>query len=142
MISIFRPGRLRHSCLADFRADQSRKASSKPPIPAKATAPHFERDIETHAARNMTAQINTDTLPIALEKDKQPPTRPELSRQARLCAISTANRRCSSPIPAHQRIVAMTPDGKIIETIGSGKTGHDDGDFAQRQLQHAAGIDL
>jgi thiol-disulfide isomerase/thioredoxin/sugar lactone lactonase YvrE len=42
----------------------------------------------------------------------------------------------------HNRIVIATLEGKLLETIGSGKIGRDDGDFATASFDHPQGVAL
>ncbi len=93
-----------------------------------------ERDIEG-VRKKYEGQINTSKLPIALEQDKQPPS--ILSFPGKL---TYGDGKLFISDSGHQRIVAMTLDGTIIDSIGSGKTGHDDGDFAQASFHTPQGI--
>jgi thiol-disulfide isomerase/thioredoxin len=95
-----------------------------------------ERDIEK-LRREYAGKINTSPLPLALEKDKKPatvlsfPGKLDYAADKKLLVVSDSG---------HQQIVLMTPDGKIAETIGSGKTGSKDGGFAEAEFNTPQGV--
>jgi thiol-disulfide isomerase/thioredoxin len=98
-----------------------------------------ERDISA-LLKKYDGQINTAPLPIALEQDKQPPS--VLSFPGKLAYTADFNGKPALFVSdsGHQRIVAMTLDGKIIDSIGSGKTGKNDGAFDVASFNTPQGI--
>jgi len=103
----------------------------------------IERDIEALQSK-YAGSINKNPLPIALERDKQPPS--ILSFPSKLAyAPAVPTLFDGKPVlfvsdSGHQRIVVMTLDGTIVETIGSGKTGHDDGDYDKASFNTPQGL--
>lgn len=95
-----------------------------------------EEDVEKLRER-YAGKFVTAKLPIALEKDKKPAT--ALSFPGKLDYIAEKKWLVVSD-SGHQQIVLMTPEGKIIETIGSGKTGRKDGDFAAAEFNTPQGV--
>jgi thiol-disulfide isomerase/thioredoxin len=82
-------------------------------------------------------EINSAPLPIALEKDKTPPSvlsfpgKLDYAADKKLLIVSDSG---------HQQIVLMTMDGKIMDTIGSGKIGNKDGDFTSADFNTPQGV--
>ncbi|MDE3038855.1 MAG: hypothetical protein KGJ21_10465, partial [Pseudomonadota bacterium] len=96
-------------------------------------------DIET-LIKKYDGKINTSPLPIALEKDKTAPT--VLRFPGKLAYTADFNGKPALFVSdsGHNRIVVTAIDGKIIETIGSGKTGHEDGAFDTASFNTPQGI--
>jgi len=94
----------------------------------------LEDDI-TRLQKKYAGKINREPLPLALEKDKQPPS--ILSFPGK---IAIGDDKLFVSDSAHQRILIMTPDGKITDTIGSGKPGAQDGAFDQASFNAPQGV--
>ncbi|MDE3059494.1 MAG: redoxin domain-containing protein [Pseudomonadota bacterium] len=97
------------------------------------------RDIERLQSK-YAGKINTAPLPLALEADKQPPT--VLSFPGKLAYAPDFKGRPALFVSdsGHQRIVAMTPDGSIIDSIGSGSIGRSDGAFDAASFHTPQGL--
>lgn len=76
-------------------------------------------------------------LPLALEKDKQPPS--VLSFPGKVLADEKSDRLFISD-SNHNRILIATLDGKVLDIAGSGAEGNADGDFARAQFHHPQGM--
>ncbi|MDD5542947.1 MAG: thioredoxin-like domain-containing protein [Acidobacteriia bacterium] len=76
-------------------------------------------------------------LPLALEKDKQPPS--VLSFPGKILADEKSNRLFISD-SNHNRILVATLDGNVLDIAGSGAEGRVDGSFAQAQFHHPQGM--
>ena len=97
------------------------------------------RDIE-RLREQYKGRINTEKLPIALEKDKQPPSIlsfPTKLAYTRMFGDEPALLVADS---AHNRILVMQLNGTIIETVGNGTAGSADGDFKNAQFHFPQGI--
>jgi DNA-binding beta-propeller fold protein YncE len=94
--------------------------------------------------KQYAGKINTAPLPLALEKDKQPPSILQFPSKI---ASAPADPALFDGKPVlfvadsgHQRIAVMTLDGVIIDSIGSGKSGHDDGEFNKASFNTPQGL--
>lgn len=93
-----------------------------------------EADIEK-LRQKYAGKFVTAPLPVALEKDKAPTS--VLSFPGK---IDAGDEKLFVSDSSHHRIVVMTPDGNITETIGSGTAGNKDGGFAQAQFTTPQGV--
>ena len=99
------------------------------------------RDIE-RLRQQYKGRLNTEKLPIALEKDKQPETYlrfPTKLAYGRFSAKDSAEALYISD-SAHHRIVVASRTGNVLATIGNGTSGLKDGDFATAQLNRPQGV--
>lgn len=93
-----------------------------------------EADIEE--MRNKYAgKFVTAPLPIALEKDKAPPS--VLSFPGKL---DSGGGKLFASDSSNHRVVAMSLEGEITEIIGSGKAGFKDGGFATAEFNTPQGV--
>lgn len=92
-------------------------------------------------------RINTDKLPIALEKDKTPPT--VLSFPGKLAAALLGDEDGNYPVlfvsdSGHNRILGLGGMGgnerSILHTVGSGREGFKDGSFEEAEFRHPQGL--
>ena len=129
------------------RARRGRRASSSIP-PAISSAPRWARatskDSSTRsepwsASSTSAGEINRSPLPLQLERqrhDDQPllyPGKVLADEQSGRLFIADSN---------HNRIVVASLDGKLIETIGSGLQGDNDGIFPQARFYRPQGLAL
>jgi thiol-disulfide isomerase/thioredoxin len=94
----------------------------------------LERGIPYYRQRNL---LNERPFPLDLVKSANPP----LLFPGKVLADEPGNRLFISD-SNHHRIVVTALDGKLIETIGSGAIGRDDGDFASATFNHPQGCAL
>ncbi len=73
----------------------------------------------------------------ALERDKQPAS--PLLYPAKICADPAGNRIFIAD-SGHNRIVIARPDGEVLETIGTGTPGKQDGRFEQATFNEPQGL--
>ncbi|MEZ6044306.1 MAG: thioredoxin-like domain-containing protein [Planctomycetaceae bacterium] len=92
--------------------------------------------IEYHADRD---QLDSTPINFALEREKLPPT--PLKYPGKLL-VDEANNRIFISDSNHNRIVVSTLDGKLIETIGNGGLGAQDGSYAEATFDHPQGMTL
>lgn len=99
----------------------------------------MERDIK-RLQEKYEGRINTAKLPLALEQDKQKPG--ALSFPGKIAYTPDLNGKPALFVSdsGHQRIVVMNLQGGIIDSIGSGKTGGVDGDFASASFNTPQGM--
>jgi sugar lactone lactonase YvrE len=76
-------------------------------------------------------------LILALEKDKKPKT--FLEFPGKITADESSKRLFISD-SGHNRIIVTDFNGKLLETIGSGKEGRADGNFLEAQFNHPQGL--
>lgn len=93
-----------------------------------------EADIEK-LRKEYAGRFITAPLPIALEKDKAPPS--ALSFPGKL---DFSDGKLLVSDSSHHRVVVMTPDGRITETIGSGKAGNADSAFENASFNTPQGV--
>jgi thiol-disulfide isomerase/thioredoxin len=98
----------------------------------------LEKDIKKLRVQ-FAGKINNTPLPLALEMGKQKPS--ILSFPSKIATGEVGG----VPVlfiadSGHQRIVVTTLEGAIIDTIGSGKEGRDDGDFASASFNTPRGL--
>lgn len=100
-----------------------------------------EADIEK-LRQKYAGQFNKEPLPMALEKDKAAPS--VLSFPGKLAFHEGSSDKFFDTLfisdSGHQRILGITPQGKINYTIGSGKEGFKDGDFDTAQFRRPQGM--
>ncbi|MGI8982506.1 MAG: thioredoxin-like domain-containing protein [Pirellulaceae bacterium] len=94
----------------------------------------LERGIPYYRQRNL---LNEKPFPIDLVKAANTP----LLFPGKVLADEPGNRLFISD-SNHNRIVVTTLDGKLLDTIGSGAIGRDDGDFASASFDHPQGCAL
>ena len=82
-----------------------------------------------------------DETPVRfdLERERQPAT--PLKYPGKLL-VDSAGERVFISDSNHNRIVVASPDGKLIDTIGSGAIGWKDGSYAEAQFDHPQGMEL
>ena len=98
----------------------------------------IEHDIEALRVK-YAGRINTTTLPVALEKDKQPET--YLSFPAKLAYGRYGDTQALYIADSgHDRIVVTSLKGNVLATIGSGDSGLADGDSASAQFRRPQGL--
>lgn len=99
----------------------------------------LERDIE-RLQRKYAGTLNRDTLPLALEKDKTPPS--ILSFPGKIAYTENFDGKPALFISdsSHHRIVVAGLDGTITQTIGAGTPGREDGDFAHARFNGPQGL--
>lgn len=85
--------------------------------------------------KKFSGKIVTSKLPIALEKDKTPPT--VLSFPGKITPSENGMFVSDS---GHHRILELSTDGKILTEIGSGTEGFKDGDFKTAQFRRPQGV--
>ena len=100
------------------------------------------QDIE-NLQKKYAGKINNTPLPIALERDKQQQS--ILSFPGKLAYTDGSVLGKGAPLlfvadNGHKRIAVMTLDGTVVDSIGSGKEGRDDGDFAKASFSTIQGI--
>ncbi len=84
-------------------------------------------------------ELDRRPVNLSLEKGKQPqsvlafPGKVHADKPGRRLFITDSN---------HNRILVTDPEGKIIEVIGSGRSGNKDGSFEEAQLNHPQGTFL
>lgn len=83
--------------------------------------------------------LNEEPLELQLESDKLEET--PLRFPGKVLADSAGKRLFISD-SNYNRIVISTLDGDVLEVIGSGKIGRDDGDFANASFDHPQGMAL
>lgn len=83
------------------------------------------------------ARTQAKLPPPVLERDKLPPS--PLFYPAKVCADLAGNRIFIADA-GHNRIVVARPDGTVLETIGTGTPGKQDGSFAQASFNEPQGI--
>jgi thiol-disulfide isomerase/thioredoxin len=97
---------------------------------------HVEKEVAA-LLKKYAGKVNTSPLPLALEKDKQPPTvlsfPSKMAYAEKLGLIFVAD-------SGHHRIIGMKPDGEIAYVIGSGTPGLKDGGFAEAQFHSPQGL--
>jgi DNA-binding beta-propeller fold protein YncE/thiol-disulfide isomerase/thioredoxin len=102
-----------------------------------------EQDIQL-LLKKYAGKIVTTPLPIALEKDKAPPS--VLSFPAKLDVGRYGMKDSAQALyvsdSGHNRILVLSLEGKVLETIGSGQAGLKDGDFSTAQFSHPQGLHL
>lgn len=84
-------------------------------------------------------QLDEKPLHFAREADKLQPT--PLKFPGKVLA-DEASERLFIADSNHNRIVIATLDGDLLDTIGSGIEGHDDGTFEESQFHHPQGMAL
>lgn len=84
--------------------------------------------------------INKDPLPVALEQDKRPAG--ALSFPGKIAYAPDVGGKPALFVSdsGHQRIAVMALTGEIIDRIGSGKTGGEDGSFAEASFNTPQGL--
>ena len=99
----------------------------------------LEHDIEALRVK-YAGKINAAPLPIALEKNKQASTM--LSFPTKLVYADDVSGKPALFIAdsGHNRIVITRLDGKIVDTIGSGKNGDSDGAFEAASFNTPQGL--
>lgn len=83
--------------------------------------------------------LNEEPIKFDLERDKASKT--PLRFPGKLLADEKSNRLFIAD-SNHNRIVIASLDGKLIETIGSGAMGRNDGDYRSAQFDHPQGMAL
>lgn len=85
-------------------------------------------------------QINKAPLPLALEKNKEPPT--VLQFPGKLITLKAPDGEFMLAISdsGHNRIVIAGMDGQIRSVIGSGEAGSRDGSFSEAQFRKPQGL--
>ena len=77
--------------------------------------------------------------PLALQPEKMDLSDSFLSFPGKIAAHQES-RRLAVADSNHHRLVVMTPNGKVLEIIGSGVAGRDDGDFEAARFFHPQGM--
>ena len=94
---------------------------------------------ETITKARADGKLNETPLNLALERAKFADT--PLLYPGKVLADGPSNRLFISD-SNHNRIVISSLDGKLIETIGAGSIGKDDGDFDKATFNHPQGMAL
>ena len=82
-------------------------------------------------------ELKRSTLQVALEEAKRPNTL--LSFPGKVHA-DAAQKRLFISDSNHNRILVTSPDGEVLDVIGSGLTGQKDGIFENAELNHPQGV--
>jgi thiol-disulfide isomerase/thioredoxin len=98
-----------------------------------------EHDI-AELIKKYEGHINKEKLPLALEEAKAPPS--VLSFPGKLAYAADFNGKPALFVSdsGHQRVVVMTLDGAITDSIGSGKEGNNDGNFEEVSFNTPQGV--
>ncbi len=87
--------------------------------------------IEQYQSENL---INPATLSVSLEKQRQPLTTP-LAFPGKVLAVTTpAGDRLCIADTGHHRLIWATPDGEVLQMIGTGQPGFKDGSLSEAQF--------
>ena len=84
-------------------------------------------------------KINTEPIPLALEKDKEP--EPVLSFPGKIIADNASGRLFISD-SNHNRIIISNFTGNVLDVIGDGLIGCNDGSYNKAQFHHPQGMAL
>ncbi len=79
------------------------------------------------------------TAPLTLHAEESNLAKSFLSFPGKITAHQES-RRLAVADTNHHRIVIFTPNGKVVDIIGSGMAGHDDGDFETARFFHPQGM--
>lgn len=99
----------------------------------------MERDIR-RIMKEYGGKWNSEKLPIALEQDKQPASVLSFPGKIAYGADMDGREVLFVSDSGHNRIVVLTLDGTVINSIGSGDKGLKDGDFATAQFNAPQGV--
>src|SRR5579871_3668049 len=90
-------------------------------------------------AYSVAGMLNETPLPVHLESDTIIDT--PLSYPGKVLA-DEASKRLFISDSGHHRVVIATPDGALLETIGTGTAGADDGSFEEATFHNPQGLAL
>lgn len=96
----------------------------------------IDKLIAYHASRGT---LDRTPLHFELERENADPT--PLRYPGKVLADAASDRLYVSD-SSHNRIVVSTLDGELIETIGSGRIGRQDGSYGEAELDHPQGMAL
>ncbi len=103
----------------------------------KAFDPLIARLIERFEAKG---KVDREPLELALERDREPAAM--LSFPGKVLADAASGRLFIADTGDHRLVVARLADGAVLETVGGGGPGLDDGPFAEARFRGPQGLAL